>query len=83
MDDEEQIAELLGSVVREAQFDVETFHNARSALLRASNCLPDILVSDICMPEMDGIALADAMREQNPNCKVILISGSADWRTRR
>jgi DNA-binding NtrC family response regulator len=79
VDDEESIAELLSRYLREAQFDVETFHDARSALLRASECLPDILVSDIVMPGMDGVALARAVRERNPNCNVILISGNPEW----
>jgi DNA-binding NtrC family response regulator len=82
VDDEEQIAEVLSIGLREAEFDVETFYDARSALLRASACLPDILVSDITMPEMDGIALAEALREQNPNCKIVLISGNPEWKTR-
>jgi DNA-binding NtrC family response regulator len=72
----------LSNSLRQAQFDVETFYDARSALLRASDCLPDVLVSDISMPEMDGIALAKALRERNPNCKVILISGNPKWKTR-
>ena len=81
VDDEEQIAEILSDLLREAQFDVETFHDGRSALMRAGDCLPDILVSDISMPEMDGIALAEALRERNPNCRVILISGNPKWKT--
>jgi DNA-binding NtrC family response regulator len=44
--------------------------------------MPDVLVSDVSMPEMDGIALAKALRERNPNCKVILISGNPKWKTR-
>jgi DNA-binding NtrC family response regulator len=83
VDDEEQIAEVLSDSLRGAQFDVETFHDARSALPRASDCIPDILVSDISMPGMDGIALAEALRQQNPTCKVILISGNPNWKTRR
>jgi DNA-binding NtrC family response regulator len=82
VDDEEQIAEVLSIGLREAEFDVETFYDARSALLRARDCPPNTLVSDICMPEMDGIALADALREYNPNCKVILISGNPRWKSR-
>ena len=57
VDDEKQIADLLSAVVREAEFDVETFYDAHSALLRARDCPPDVLVSDIAMPEMDGISL--------------------------
>jgi FixJ family two-component response regulator len=30
------------------------------------------------MPEMNGVALAGALQGQNPNCKVILISGNSD-----
>jgi CheY-like chemotaxis protein len=82
VDDEGQIAEVLSIGLREAEFDVETFYDARSALLRASACPPGILVSDIVMPGMDGIALAEALREQNPNCKIIFISGNPEWKTR-
>ena len=83
VDDEVPIAEVLSDSLREAQFDVETFHDARSALLRASDSIPDILVSDISMPGMDGIALAEALRKRNPTCKVILISGNPNWKTHR
>ena len=35
------------------------------------------------MPGMDGIELAEALQEQNPNCKVVLISGNRDWKARK
>jgi DNA-binding NtrC family response regulator len=79
VDDEEAIAELLSHYLRVAQFDVQTFYDARSALLSTRDGPPDILVSDIVMPGMDGVALARAVREQNPNCNVILISANPDW----
>jgi DNA-binding NtrC family response regulator len=79
VDDEKQIARLLSVVLRESKFDVETFFDARSALERASNCLPDILVSDITMPAMDGVTLAESVRERNPSCKIILMSGNPNW----
>ncbi len=78
VDDDKQIADALTVVLREAKFEVETFYDAHSALLRASDYLPDILVSDIDMPEMNGVALAGALQRQNPDCKVILISGNPD-----
>jgi DNA-binding NtrC family response regulator len=81
VDDEVQIAEVLSLGLREAALDVETFNDARSALLRAQDYPPDVLVSDIAMPEMDGIALAKALRKQYPNCKMILISGNPGWKT--
>lgn len=80
VDDEEQIANLVTLCLRSVSFDVETFYDAASALRRASNCLPDLLISDITMPGMDGITLAKQLRKRNPNCKVILISGNPNWK---
>lgn len=82
VDDEKQIARLLSVALRQSEFDVETFFDARSALERAILCLPDVLVSDITMPEMDGITLAETIRERNPNCRIILISGNPTWGVR-
>ena len=77
VDDQAQIADALTIVLgRMAEFDVETFYDARSALLRMRDCLPDILVTDVNMPEMDGMALAEALQERNPSCKIILMSGN-------
>jgi CheY-like chemotaxis protein len=83
VDSKKRMADVLSFVLREAEYEVETFYDARSALLRASDCPPDVLVSDISMPEMDGVSLAGALREQNPDCKVILLSGSPYWKSRR
>lgn len=80
VDDEVQIADLLSLTLRAVSSDIETFYDAGSALQRASTCLPDFLVSDITMPGMDGITLAETVQKQNPNCKIILISGNPDWK---
>ena len=80
VDDEKQIADLLGELLRKRDYDVETFYDANSVLTRARDCRPDILVTDIAMPGMDGIALAEALRKQSRKCKVILISGNPDWK---
>jgi len=80
VDDEKLIADGITTALRGAEFAVETFYDARPALLRLKDCLPDILVSDIVMPEIDGIMLALAVREQNPSCKVVLMSGNPDWK---
>jgi DNA-binding response OmpR family regulator len=82
VDDEKQIADLLSFVLREANFDAEAFYDARSALLRASECPPSVLVSDITMPGMDGIELAQTLRERNSTCKIILISANPEWKIR-
>lgn len=42
----------------------------------------DIVVSDIRMPEMDGIAMAKAAAMQFPGLKIVLMTGYADQRER-
>ena len=79
VDDEKHIADAVSLALSAAEFDVETFYDARLALLKVQDCPPDLLVSDIVMPEVDGIMLAEAVRKQNPGCKVILMSGNPDW----
>lgn len=80
IDNKQQIADALSFVLREAELEVETFYDSHAALMRASDSPPDILVSDIDMPETGGVALAEAFRSRNPNCKVVLLSGKFHWK---
>lgn len=48
------------------------------ALEIASSLNPDIIITDVRMPRMDGITLAYKLREQNPNCRIIFLSGYSD-----
>lgn len=41
---------------------------------------PDIIVTDVCMPIMNGLELIRYAREKNPNVKVIVISGYDDFK---
>jgi two-component system, cell cycle sensor histidine kinase and response regulator CckA len=50
-----------------------------SAEAQAAGC-PDLLVTDVVMPEMDGTDLAKAMRERFPGLKIIFISGYTEDR---
>lgn len=48
------------------------------ALERAETLPPDILLTDVKMPVMDGIALARAFAERHPQCRVLFLSGYSD-----
>ena len=41
------------------------------------NIRPDLLISDVVMPQLSGIDLAIRVKEQCPACKVLLFSGQA------
>lgn len=49
--------------------------NGAVALEKALQLKPDIILSDICMPVMDGIQLVERLKEQLPDSKVIIMSG--------
>lgn len=57
---------------------VEQAADGLIALEKALVMKPEILVTDVRMPRMDGIELATKLREIQPNCKIIFMSGYSD-----
>lgn len=52
--------------------------NAASAISAAKEFFPDILLTDIRMPQMNGIELAKEIKAMFPECKIIFMSGYSD-----
>jgi CheY-like chemotaxis protein len=77
VDDEPNIADTLGLILQSVGFVVHVFYDGLAALEHSQHEAPDIVLSDIMMPRMDGLALATKLREQLPECRVLLISGNA------
>lgn len=50
--------------------------NGRAGLEAAKRLQPDIVLVDLVMPEMDGQAMALALRKSNPNIKVMMLTGT-------
>jgi EAL domain-containing protein (putative c-di-GMP-specific phosphodiesterase class I)/CheY-like chemotaxis protein len=75
VDDEESIRAVYGSMLEEAGLEVTTASNAHEALdqMRASSW--DVIVSDIQMPEINGIQLLRKVREIDLDVPVVLITG--------
>jgi DNA-binding NarL/FixJ family response regulator len=62
VDDEPNLLGAIAAVLRGEGFDVSTSRNAREALLQVAQSLPDLIVSDIRMPGMDGYEFARKLR---------------------
>src|ERR1700723_1583464 len=75
VDDEPSIRELLEISFRKEGHKVETASSGEAAKSRLSTRIFDIVVSDICMPDMDGVELLRYSKEVSPSSIFILITG--------
>jgi DNA-binding NarL/FixJ family response regulator len=72
VDDEPNLLRAVAAVLRGEGFDVMTARNGKDALLQIAKSLPDLIVSDVRMPVMDGYTLARQLRSA-PHTKLIPI----------
>jgi DNA-binding response OmpR family regulator len=79
VDDERLVADTLAIIFTRAGFNVLTAYDAKGALEIASAIAPDILVSDVQMPGMNGVDLALTLLRTLPTCRVLLFSGHATF----
>lgn len=75
VDDERIIADTLATVLARNGFAPCVAYDARSALEIASVIPPEVLISDVVMPGMNGVELAINVMREVPDCKVLLFSG--------
>jgi DNA-binding response OmpR family regulator len=78
VDDERRIAETLALILNAKGYAAEAAHDGAAALEICRMRLPDLIVADVVMPEMNGIELAIAIRRQFPDCRILLFSGQAE-----
>jgi DNA-binding response OmpR family regulator len=80
VDDEPGIRRMLKLFFEQEGFTVYTIANGLEALgfppLRAGEI--DIVITDLVMPGMNGLALAEKLKAQQPNLPVLIVSASAD-----
>jgi CheY-like chemotaxis protein len=77
VDDEDIIASTLAIILQQSGFAATAFNNPVEALSSAKVNAPDLLLSDVMMPQMTGIELAIQLQKFAPLCKVLLFSGQA------
>jgi DNA-binding NtrC family response regulator len=75
VDDEESTRELFAELLQRWGYDVDQTGDGHAALKIAAESHPDVIVSDLVMPKLDGLALVRALREEQPDTPVVIITG--------
>lgn len=77
VDDERVIADTLAIILNQHGFDAAAVYTGTEAVERARSVKPDLVISDVIMPDMNGIETAIHIRKFLPGCKILLFSGQA------
>ena len=83
VDDEQSYRQLLSLVFEEQGNSIRTAMNGRQALELLNAEPADVIISDVKMPDMDGIEMLRAVRETLPDVGVILMTAFASVETAR
>ena len=76
-EDDEDMRRFLSRALENAGYQVVSFNNGRDAYDRLRQEPFHVLLTDIVMPEMDGIELARKASELDPDLKIMFITGFA------
>ena len=74
VDDESDIREVMALTLEDAGYQVETASDGDAALLRCADFTPQIIVTDIRMPRMDGITLLETVKQRFADTEVIVMT---------
>ena len=75
IDDEPVIADTLVNILNGEGHQAIATSNGKAAIEWATRFIPEVIVSDVIMPELNGIETAKAILNKIPNCRIILFSG--------
>lgn len=78
VDDEPSLCESLEMLLTEVGYEVSTAVDGFDALLRLKTFTPDVIISDLNMPQMSGFELLSVLRRRFPEIAVAAMSGAYD-----
>ncbi|MBK1696570.1 response regulator [Rhodovibrio salinarum] len=80
IDDQADIRNVFAEVLQEAGYQVVTAVNGRDGLAKASSSEIDLIITDILMPERDGIEVIHEIKRTSGETPVVAVSGGGTMR---
>lgn len=77
IDDERLIADTTAEILNGSGFEATPLYNGKTAVEVARQLCPDVVITDVVMPEINGVELAKEITSKCPGTRVVLISGQA------
>ena len=78
VDDEHSVCSAVSKTLERVGLSVRCFHNARDCLSHLATEMCDLLITDVRMPEKDGVDLLCEVKRNHPWLPVLLVTGYAD-----
>ena len=78
-DDERSICEMLDIALRREGYKIETVTSGEAAKRKIDGALYDVIITDIKMPKIDGIAVLRHVHQVSPESAVVLITAVDDY----
>ncbi len=78
VDDEMQIVRVVREYLKQAGFRVATAYDGEEALYAARQSRPDLVVLDLNLPKMDGLAFTRKIRAEQPNVAIIMLTARVE-----
>ena len=70
VDDDADLVELISFNLKQAGFSVGAAYNGVDAIKKARTLLPDLIVLDVMMPELDGFAVCEILRRDSTTASI-------------
>jgi CheY-like chemotaxis protein len=77
VDDERGIADSLVLILNQSGFEATAAYNGKTAIAQVLTSCPEILLSDVIMPGVNGVEAAKIALSHCPDMKIVLFSGQA------
>ena len=78
VDDDSSIRWVLEKAFTKANISSASFESARNLLIALDHDQPEVIISDIRMPDIDGMSLLNAINKDHPNIPVIIMTAHSD-----
>jgi CheY-like chemotaxis protein len=78
VDDDENLAQTLSIILRAHGYRVSTAYTGVDGYEKYLSCPTQVVITDIQMPEMDGLEMMACIRSINPTVKTVYLSGNLD-----